>query len=107
MEDNFEHPVLTKVHGSLTYPALKTIKDELKANAASIHSELGGGTNGHLGLVLSAAEYALVSAVPYVRYVHPVSPIILPGTTNHEATRLRKDYRDQKKMFKEMIKLEK
>ena len=30
VEEKFENPVLTKVHGPLTYLALKTIKDELK-----------------------------------------------------------------------------
>ena len=48
IEDKFEFPVLTKVHGPLKYPALKIIKDEIKANTASIHSKLGGGQNGHL-----------------------------------------------------------
>ena len=45
VEDKFEYPVLTKVIGTLKYSSLKTIKDELKTNAACIHSELrGGGT---------------------------------------------------------------
>ena len=63
LEDKFEYPVLTKVHGSLDYNALKTIKDQLKTNATAIYSDLGGGAHGHLGLVLTPQEYALVSAI--------------------------------------------
>ena len=70
VEEKFETPVLTKIHGPLNYLGLKTIKDELKTNAASIHSELGGGANGHLGLVLTPLEYAQVSVTPYVRHLN-------------------------------------
>ena len=40
---NFEYPNLTKISGQPNYELLKTIKDELKANAASVPSNLGGG----------------------------------------------------------------
>ena len=71
---NFEYTTLTKLGGQPDYPALKRIKDELKANAASVPSDLGGGDHGHLGLVLTAQEYLQVSETqPYVRPVHPGS----------------------------------
>ena len=66
VEDKFEYPVLTKVIGTLKYSSLKTIKDELKTNAACIHSELGGGQNGHLGLVLTHTEYTNVNGQQYI-----------------------------------------
>ena len=40
---NFEYPVLTKISGQPNYELLKTLKNELKANAASVPSNLGGG----------------------------------------------------------------
>ena len=61
----FEFRVLTKAHGEPTYEKLKAIKNELKSNACSVASDLGGGTHGHLGLVLTAAEYAAISQIPY------------------------------------------
>ena len=67
----FEYATLSKIHGEPDYDQLKILKDKLKANATKIPSDLGGGNFGHLGLVLSPAEYANVSAVPYVRPVHP------------------------------------
>ena len=62
---NFKIPVLTKTSGLPNYALLKIIKNELKENAASVSSNLGGGSNGHAGLVLMRTEYAAVSAIPY------------------------------------------
>ena len=80
----FEYPELTKIHDSPDFASLKKIKDELKSNAARVPTNLGGGAHGHLGLILTPAEYALISATPYVRPVHP-GPLVLPagpGATN-------------------------
>ena len=54
----FQHKVLTKVHGQPSYESLQILSTELKANAASVPSTLGGGLYGHLGLVLSLERYA-------------------------------------------------
>ena len=89
----FEYPSLTRIHGEPTYEALKLIKNELKSNAAAVTSDLGGGRHGHLGLVLTPAEYAIVTHVPYVRPVHPGVLVIPPGTTQHETTRLRNEHK--------------
>ena len=44
------------------------MKNELKANAQSVPSTLGGGRHGHLGLVLSEDEYETVThGTPYVK----------------------------------------
>ena len=76
----FKYPTLTKVHRHLNFQNLKILKEEIKANATCIHSDLGGGAHGHLGLVLTPAEYANVSAVPYQQHVHP-GPLVLPPRT--------------------------
>ena len=72
--------MLTKIHGQPSYQALKLIKDEIKANAAAIYSNLGGAALGHLGLVLTLQEYQHVLAVPYQRHVHP-GLLTLPANT--------------------------
>ena len=82
----FIHPTLTTVHGEPTYSSLKILKQELKANASRVTSDLGGGAHGHLVLVLTPAEYQTISALSYLHPVHPGIFTILPGTTNHEAT---------------------
>ena len=61
-----EYPVLTKVYGKSTYETLQELKKQLKTNTSTATSGLGGGTNGHLRLVCTPAEYVRVNLVPYV-----------------------------------------
>ena len=103
----FEFRVLTKIHGEPTYKNLKDTKNQLKSNACSVASDLGGGTLGHLGLLLTAAEYATTSAVPYVRPVHPGILTIPPGTAQHEAARLRAEHKELIRLFRETVDIEK
>ena len=49
----FEHLILTKIHGEPTFEVIRTLHRELMVNAQTVHSDLGGGEFGHLGLVLS------------------------------------------------------
>ena len=64
---NFPFPVLTKITNLPMYESLKKIKDKLKNNAASVPCDLGGGANGHLDLMLSDVEYAMVN--PNTHYI--------------------------------------
>ncbi len=68
----FQHKVLSKIHGKPTYESLQNISTELKANASSVPSTLGGGFNGHLGLLLSDARYITVPNA--VAWVTPGTP---------------------------------
>ena len=68
----FQHKVLSKVHGQPTYETLQTLSTEVKANAASVPSTLGGGLYGHLGLIMSDERYAtLANSVPWVTPGNP------------------------------------
>ena len=102
----FEYPVLTKITGRPTYSSLKIIKNELKANAGKVQCELGGGNNGHLGLILSDIEYALVNPIePYVRPAHP-GPVAPVGTTQLLNTNLRDQYKEDIRLFREANQVE-
>ena len=96
-----------KIHGAPTYETLKNMKNELKANATSVTSTLGGGTHGHLGKVLNGTEYLGVSAVPYVNPVLPPPLVIPAGTTLHESNRLREEHKQLTKLACESIDVEK
>ena len=68
----FQHKVLTKVHGKPTYETLQVLATELKANAGSVPSTLGGGSHGHLGFLLSDIRYAtLQNTIPWVTPGNP------------------------------------
>ena len=48
---------VTKVHGQPTNQDLDILEDELLRIVSSIYSELGGGSHGHAGLLLSETDY--------------------------------------------------
>ena len=103
----FIHPTLTPIRGEPEYPTLRVLKNELKANASRVTSDLGGGAHGHLGLVLTPAEYAMISAIPYIRPLHPGNLNIPAGTTNHEANRLTLAHTEAIRVFRETVEVEK
>jgi hypothetical protein len=83
----FQHPSLTKISGDLTYVSL-------------VSSTLGGGLQGHLGLICSAATYDRVS--PGVPFVRPLLPV-LPDLTNSTAPQIaaaRQLYEDELVIFR-------
>jgi hypothetical protein len=72
---------------------------EIKANAKSVHTTLGGAAHGHLGMVLSPAQYALVSATPYQRVLFP-APLVIPlGTTRIAADELERTHKEAVRAF--------
>ena len=102
----FEKVNLDKIKGRPDYPQLHRLFQDLKANASKVPSELGGGLYGHLGLVMSAVAYTTISADAYVRPAMPAPLVIPPGSTQHQATRLREDWREAKDLFRETVDLE-
>ena len=103
----FIHPPLTKVHGEPIYSSLRILKQELKANASRVTSDLGGGGHGHLGLVLTPQEYSMISAILYARPIHPGTLVIPQRTTQGEATRLTQAHSAAARLYRETVELEK
>ena len=50
---HFEFPKLTIIHGQPKTSELTTLQRQVRANASMVHTTLGGGHNGHLGLACS------------------------------------------------------
>ena len=72
----FEHQTIQPYTDEPDYDAIKSVHNNLKANAASIPSTLGGGKHGLLGLIMSNATYLLVSNTAFL---HPTNPGLLPN----------------------------
>lgn len=97
----------TKIHGEPIFETLKVPKNQIKANAGSVSTHLGGGALGYLGLLLSPAKYAPVApGTPFVRPPNPGVLVIPPGTAQHAATRLREDHKEALRVFRECIDIE-
>ena len=69
---HFQHPTLDKIHGQPTLDTLLHLIRQLKVNAQSVPTTLGGGQLGYLALVLSENSYnAIPNATPFHRPTHP------------------------------------
>ena len=98
----FEYPTLTKIHGPPSYQTLTQLKKQLKANAQSVSCTLGNGAHGHLGLVLTPAEYAAVSTTPYEIPTFP-GPFSLPRNVDGaEAMRRECAYFEKIRLFRQV-----
>jgi hypothetical protein len=58
---SFPHPVLPTVQGEPDYQTIQATRGFLQANSRAINTHLGGGTLGHLGLIISDASYAMIA----------------------------------------------
>eukprot|EP00957_Ditylum_brightwellii_P003948 300618-Ditylum_brightwellii.AAC.1 len=64
----FAYPELMCIHGEPRTSLILALQNQAKINAQSVHSTIGGGINGHFGLVVDPATYTLVlSTMPCVR----------------------------------------
>ena len=73
---------ITPITGEPNYKLLKNIKDQLKANAASIPTTLGGGNHSYLSLILSPTTYATITATPFQELNYPGQHPNIPARTN-------------------------
>jgi hypothetical protein len=88
---SFPHPVLPTVQGELDYQTIHATRKFLQANSREIDTHLGGGTLGHLGLVISDASYAMIA--PTMNYeptlwVTPPPPGRAPAATDGTAAQI-------------------
>ena len=95
----FEHPTVTCIHGEPTFEGISRLHKELMINAQTVHSNLGRGAHGHLGLVLSQRRYALISNAAYTRPQSPGPLVIPPGTTQHIDRTMKEQHTDRLRVF--------
>jgi len=67
----FLHPCLMLIVGTPTNTSLKLLTKEIYANTNAIPSTCRGGGHGHLGLVMTVAEYIIAAGMAFQLPVHP------------------------------------
>jgi hypothetical protein len=103
----FEFPELTKLQGEPDSTSLFKLRNELKANAQSVYSNLSDGAHGHLALVISEAQYTHIIDQPFERPVHPGTLTIPDGTTGPMATVMKEQHHESLRLFREVQGVEK
>jgi hypothetical protein len=88
---SFPHPVLPTVHGEPDYQTIHAIRKSLQANSRAIDTHLGGGTLGHLGLIVSDASYAMIAPATDsgpTLWIIPQAPGRAPANTDGTAAQI-------------------
>ena len=77
----FKYKTPTPIRGEPTHKSLKKLMTELRANASSVETDLGGGNHGYLALVLSDEEYATIpNTEPFILPTY-LPPLVIPNNT--------------------------
>ena len=104
----FELAELTKIHGEPNTASLIELRNEIRSNAQSVSTTLGGGMYGHLGLVMSNTAYeALPNALPYVKPRFP-GPFSLPNddVTQAQIALRKSEWEEQVRIWREVEAIE-
>jgi hypothetical protein len=88
---SFLHPIIPTVEGEPDYQTIHSTKKILQANSRAIDTDLGGGTVGHLGLIISDAAYSNIDPPTTGEptfWETPNAPGRAPAATNGTAAQL-------------------
>jgi len=87
---------------------LITLQAEVRDNAQSVQSDLGGGANGHLGLVCTPTTYqSLVpNATVYTRPTNPGRLVLRDGLTQYQIAQARDQHQETTRVFREVLGVE-
>ena len=78
------------------------MKSELRVNASSVDSDLGGGDHGYLGLVLSEEEYRKICLDHSFEASEFPGPLVIPrGTDTVDAINLREEHRTNVSLYRD------
>ena len=102
----FEIPELTKIHGEPSTATLLELRNEIRCNAQSVTTTLGGGQYGHLGLVMSGTLYtALPNTQDYIRPANP-GPFNITATTTRAIEQERANWEEEMRLWREVEAIE-
>jgi hypothetical protein len=79
ISDNFPHKTIPPIVGQPTYESIKELHLKLNENAVKVHSNLGDGHLGYLGVTITPAIYDTLSAQPFVILPNPGTVPVFPA----------------------------
>jgi hypothetical protein len=89
--ESLPHPVLPTVQGEPDYQTIHPTRKFLQANSRAIDIHLGGGTLGHLGLIISDSSYTMIAPTTDEEptlWITPQSPGRAPVTPDGTADQI-------------------
>ena len=102
IRDGFIHHQLQPIVGQPCYDSLRILKEQVNDNAGTVLSTGGNGLTGCLRVVLTPAEYAVVSATPFAVPAHPgAAPVFPDPSTAAKREDIRFEHNTDLKHFTE------
>lgn len=93
IKNGFPYPTIARFPGRPDFDAISAVHTKLKANAASVHSNLGGGTHGLLGLALKPGNYTVLTGHVFEVPINPGPTANLqPGLTGSQISEQVREY---------------
>ncbi len=97
LEIIFPHTELTKLatDEAPTAKSLLLLRKEVYANARSVECDEGGGVHGHLGLIMPAAAYLLLTGVAWQDPANPGALTVVAHTTAVQIATMTATHKDE------------
>jgi hypothetical protein len=98
--DNFPHKHISPIVGQPTYETIKALHLKLNENVVKVHSNLGNGSLGYLGVTVEPAIYNTLSAQPFIPPPNPgAAPIFPDGAQGPQIANIREVFTEQTTAF--------
>jgi hypothetical protein len=102
--ENFPHKTIAPIVGQPTYEAFKELHMKLNENAVKVHSNLGNGSLGYLGVTVAPAIYNTLSPQPFVKPPNPgTAPVFPDDATGPQIVNIRVVFQEQFHAFKKYM----
>eukprot|EP00957_Ditylum_brightwellii_P145946 11114397-Ditylum_brightwellii.AAC.1 len=101
----FVYKTLPIIDSQPTYAGINKMSKMLCANAAKVPTTLSGGNKGHIGLIMKASLYAMISTTAYVALTEPTMPTNVNGMGAEKELVLRQ-YKAVKTIFDNHVTIE-
>jgi hypothetical protein len=102
--NRFPNPFLPKIDNEPTFEDIQVTTRLLNENAISVPSMAGGGAHGHLVIIMTQVEYAVISASPWADSFNPNAiPIIPPDTNAMDADQLARMHAECHRIYTKRI----
>jgi hypothetical protein len=88
---SFPHPLLSAIQGYPDYQTIHATRNLFQANSRAIDTHLGGGTLGHLGLIIYDYSYSMISPAAEAGPIlckPPQPPVRAPANTDGTAAQI-------------------
>ena len=102
IKKSFPEDPLTEIHGEPTYETIASLHRTLNSNASSVHTTVGGGNHGYLGLTVNGPSYITLTGSAFIPPTNPGPvPIIPPGLSAAQIAEMERRHKENRRIFNE------